>query len=354
MRKIIHVDMDCFYAAIEMRDNPTLYGKPVAIGGLASGRGVLSTCNYEARKFGLRSAMPTVQALKLCPHVILLPGRIDYYKQISAQIQAIFHHYTDKVEPLSLDEAYLDVSDSPHCSGSATLIAEQIRQDIFKETGLTASAGVAPIKFLAKIASDLNKPNGMAVIRPAQMAEFIHSMPLEKIPGVGKVSIERLHAADLFTGADVLAADPAELERDFGKLGKSLWKRCQGIDEREVSAHRERKSVGVERTFSGDITNREVLEQRLLGLLPELERRSAKHLKTAAMNKLGVKVKFADFQLTTKEQQARDIDQSLLLALFDEAISRGHGKAVRLIGVHIGLEHDQKSQLTQLALPLAN
>jgi len=192
MRKIIHVDMDCFYAAVEMRDNPSLRDIPLAIGGSRTQRGVISTANYPARKYGVRSAMSTAMALKLCPHLTLLPGRFDAYKEASAHIREIFSRYTARIEPLSLDEAYLDVTDSPHCHGSATLMAREIRQIIADELNLTASAGVAPIKFLAKIASDLNKPNGQYVITPEEMPQFLLTLPLAKIPGVGKVTAKKL------------------------------------------------------------------------------------------------------------------------------------------------------------------
>lgn len=187
-RKIIHIDMDCFYASIEIRDNPKLQGKPVAVGGSAQKRGVLSTCNYEARKFGLHSAMSTAQALKKCPHLILLPVNMSLYKQVSQQIHQIFQRYTSIIEPLSLDEAYLDVTDCQKCAGSATWIAQEIRQAIFNELHLTASAGIAPLKFLAKIASEQNKPNGQFVINPEQVEQFIYNLPLSKIPSVGKVT----------------------------------------------------------------------------------------------------------------------------------------------------------------------
>ncbi|VEI43237.1 DNA polymerase IV [Citrobacter youngae] len=203
MRKIIHVDMDCFFAAVEMRDNPALRDIPIAIGGSRERRGVISTANYPARKFGVRSAMPTGMALKLCPHLTLLPGRYEAYKEASRQIQAIFSRYTSLIEPLSLDEAYLDVTDSIHCHGSATLIAQEIRQTIFNELQLTASAGIAPVKFLAKIASDLNKPNGQYVITPADVPEFLKTLPLGKIPGVGKVSAAKLESMGLRTCEDV-------------------------------------------------------------------------------------------------------------------------------------------------------
>ena len=350
-RKIIHVDMDCFYAAVEMRDQPHLADVPLAVGGMRGGRGVLTTCNYLAREYGIRSAMPTHKALQLCPHLQLVAPRMAVYQQVSQQIQAIFHRYAEAVEPLSLDEAYLDVSNSELCQGSATLIAQQIRQDIFNETGLTASAGVAPVKFLAKIASDINKPNGLFVICPEQVSEFIEQLALEKISGVGKVSIEKLHQQGLYTGADVRRAERAELKHRFGKFGDMLWLRCQGIDERDVSSERQRKSVAVERTFAQDEGDPSLLAERLMGLLPELRRRSERHLQEANINKLGVKVKFADFRQTTKEQQCQTIDETLLLSLLDEALARGKGKAVRLIGVHIGLAHPQQNQSAQLALP---
>ncbi len=350
-RKIIHVDMDCFYAAVEMRDQPDLVNYPIAVGGMRSGRGVLTTCNYLAREYGVRSAMPTHKALQLCPHLKLVAPRMAVYQQVSQQVHAIFHRYAEAVEPLSLDEAYLDVSHSDLCQGSATLIAEQIRQDIFDETSLTASAGVAPVKFLAKIASDINKPNGLFVIRPDQVREFIEQLALEKISGVGKVSIEKLHQHGLYTGADVRRAERTQLKQHFGKFGDMLWLRCQGIDEREVCSERQRKSVAVERTFAQDEAEPTLLAERLLALLPELRRRSERHLKDATMNKLGVKVKFADFRQTTKEQQCQAIDETLLLSLLDEALARGKGKSVRLIGVHIGLAHPQQNQSAQLVLP---
>ncbi|WP_256469277.1 DNA polymerase IV [Agarivorans sediminis] len=350
-RKIIHVDMDCFYAAVEMRDQPELSNVPLAVGGMRSGRGVLTTCNYLARQYGIRSAMPTHKALQLCPKLVLVPPRMAAYQEASKQVQAIFHGYADAIEPLSLDEAYLDVSNSEACHGSATLIAEQIRRDIVNKTGLTASAGVAPIKFLAKIASDMNKPNGLFVIKPEQVSEFIETLALEKISGVGKVSIEKLHHQGLYTGGDIRRAERDKLKQLFGKFGDMLWMRCQGVDDREVSNDRKRKSVAVERTFAQDEGNPAVLIERLLALLPELKRRSENHLKQAKMNKLGVKVKFADFQQTTKEQQCQHIDESTLLELFEEALARGKGKAVRLIGLHIGLAHEQQNQSPQLALP---
>jgi len=253
MRKIIHVDMDCFFAAVEMRDNPALRDIPIAIGGSRVQRGVISTANYPARKFGVRSAMPTAMALKLCPHLTLLPGRFEAYKEASHHIREIFSRYTSLIEPLSLDEAYLDVTDSLHCHGSATLMAQEIRQTIFDELQLTASAGIAPVKFLAKIASDLNKPNGQYVITPDEVPAFIKTLPLGKIPGVGKVSAAKLENMGLRTCGDVQNSDLSMLLKRFGKFGRVLWERSQGIDERNVNSERLRKSVGVERTLAEDI-----------------------------------------------------------------------------------------------------
>ena len=282
MRKIIHIDMDCFFAAVEMRDNPALRDIPIAIGGSRVQRGVISTANYPARKFGVRSAMPTGMALKLCPHLTLLPGRFEAYREASNHIREIFSRYTSLIEPLSLDEAYLDVSDSPHCHGSATLMAQEIRQTIFRELSLTASAGVAPVKFLAKIASDLNKPDGQFVLTPDEVPAFLKTLPLGKIPGVGKVSAAKLESMGLRTCEDVQKSDLAMLLKRFGKFGRILWERSQGIDEREIHNDRQRKSVGVERTLEEDIHDWADCEAIVERLYPELERRLAKVDRTSS------------------------------------------------------------------------
>ena len=301
MRKIIHVDMDCFFAAVEMRDNPALRDIPIAIGGSRERRGVISTANYPARKFGVRSAMPTGMALKLCPHLTYCLVAMRLIKKLSRQIQAIFSRYTSLIEPLSLDEAYLDVTDSTHCHGSATLIAQEIRQTIFNELQLTASAGIAPVKFLAKIASDLNKPNGQYVITPADVPEFLKTLPLGKIPGVGKVSAAKLEAMGLRTCEDVQKYDLAMLLKRFGKFGRVLWERSQGIDERDVNNDRLRKSVGVERTLAEDIHEWPECEAIIERLYPELERRLAKVKPDLLIARQGIKLKFNDFQQTTQE-----------------------------------------------------
>ncbi|EKS7794692.1 DNA polymerase IV [Edwardsiella piscicida] len=348
MRKIIHIDMDCFFAAVEMRDFPALREVPLAIGGSGERRGVISTANYAARRYGVRSAMPTAQALKLCPHLTLRPGRMAVYKGVSAEIQRIFHRYTPLVEPLSLDEAYLDVSDCPLHHGSATLIARQIRADIAAELRLTASAGVAPLKFLAKIASDINKPNGQYVIPPEQVDAFVLALPLAKIPGVGKVTAARLAELGLHTCADVRAYDLATLLRRFGKFGRVLWERSLGRDEREINPTRQRKSVGVEKTLAQDIDDWAACRQLIEQLYPELERRLARVQPDLRIARQGVKLKFADFQLTTQEHVYPYLDRDDLLAVARQAWDlRRAGRGVRLVGLHVMLpDPGQQKQLS--------
>ncbi len=351
MRKIIHVDMDCFFAAVEMRDNPALRDIPLAIGGSRERRGVISTANYPARKFGVRSAMPTGMALKLCPHLTLLPGRFDAYKEASNHIREIFLRYTPLIEPLSLDEAYLDVTDSPHCHGSATLMAREIRQTIFDELQLTASAGIAPVKFIAKIASDLNKPNGQCVITPEEMPAFLKTLPLSKIPGVGKVTAGKLESIGLVTCEDVQKCDLASLLKRFGKFGRVLWERSQGIDEREVSNDRTRKSIGVERTLVEDIHTWSECEAIIERLYTELERRLANVKPDLLIARQGVKLKFADFQLTTQEHVWPRLNKDDLLATarktWDE---RRAGRGVRLVGLHVTLLDPQLERQLVLGL----
>ncbi len=342
MRKIIHVDMDCFFAAVEMRDDPRLRDIPIAIGGSQKQRGVISTANYPARKYGVRSAMSTAMALKLCPHLKVIPGRFDAYKAASAHIREIFSRYTALVEPLSLDEAYLDVSDSPHCHGSATLMAREIRQCIADELQLTASAGIAPIKFLAKIASDLNKPNGQFVITPEQMPDFLLTLPLVKIPGVGKVTGKKLEEMGLLTCADVQNSDLAMLLKRFGKFGRVLWERSNGIDDREVITERERKSLGVERTLSEDIHSWEECLKILDWLYEELERRLTAIKPDRQIARQGVKLKFNDFQLTTQEHVWPVLNKSDLIALAKKTWDERRGeRGVRLVGLHVSLLHPQ-------------
>lgn len=351
MRKIIHVDMDCFFAAVEMRDDPSLRDIPIAIGGSRVQRGVISTANYPARKYGVRSAMPTATALRLCPHLKLLPGRFDAYKEASQQIRAIFTRYTPLIEPLSLDEAYLDVTNSEHCQGSATLMAQAIRAEILRETGLTASAGIAPIKFLAKIASDMNKPDGQYVITPQAMPDFLLTLPLSKIPGVGKVATKKLEEMGLRTCADVQQADLAQLLKRFGKFGRVLWERSNGIDDRDVVVERERKSLGVERTLGEDIHHWEQCLEIIDFLYAELDRRLSAIRPDKQIARQGVKLKFNDFQLTTQEHVWPVLNKDDMIAVARQAWDeRRAGRGVRLVGLHVTLVNPQLERQLVLGL----
>ena len=331
MRKILHSDADCFYAAVEMRDNPALQGIPIAVGGSASRRGVVATCNYEARAFGIHSAMPTAHALRLCPHLTLVKGRMDVYRGVSRQIFDIYRDYTDLVEPLSLDEAYLDVSQCPQFEGSATRIAEAIRERVRDEVGLTVSIGAAPNKFLAKIASDWRKPDGLFVIPPHRVAEFVQQLPVDKLHGVGQRTAERLHAQGLYTCADVLTWSKPDLTRHFGRFGLRLHDLARGDDDRPVKVSRIRKSISTENTFAEDLPDLAACEAALPTLLDDLTRRFAR-LEGYRITGCLVKVKFADFTQTTIEKttaQPEDID-------FQQLLQTGwarQAQAVRLLGV---------------------
>lgn len=333
-RKIIHVDMDCFYAAVEIRDNPTLQGKPVAVGGF-SNRGVLTTANYEARKFGVRSAMPTQTALRLCPQLVLVPINFDKYRKASRQIHQIFREYTSQIQPLSLDEAYLDVSDCELFDGSATQIAKDIRRKIFETTQLTASAGIAPNKFLAKVASDWKKPNGQFTVAPSQVADFVKALPVGKIPGVGKVTMKKLHEKGYQTCADLQVLSMESLNAQFGQWGVVLYDLCRGVDHREVSDDRERKSLSVEHTYSEDLQSLEDCQKKLPLLVEELRERLEKKDLLSQVNSLVVKVKFFDFQQTTLEQSR---DKEVSLESFQEMLEEAYyreAKPVRLLGLGV-------------------
>jgi DNA polymerase-4 len=297
LRKIIHVDMDAFFASCEQRDHPELRGKPVAVGG-SGGRGVVAAASYEARKFGVRSAMPGVTARRLCPDLIFVRHRFEVYKEVSQQIRAIFREYTPHVEPLSLDEAYLDVTDDLKGIGSATRIAEEIRRRIRAETRLTASAGVSYNKFLAKLASDQNKPDGICVIRPGEGAAFVRSLPVRRFHGVGPKGAEKMARLGIETGADLAAKDLAWLRAHFGSMADYLFRAARGIDLRPVRANRIRKSVGGERTFSDDISSGPALRQTLediIGIVWESIERNGARGRTVTL-----KMKYTDFQITTR------------------------------------------------------
>jgi len=303
LRKIIHVDMDAFFASVEQRDNPELKGKPVAVGG-AGGRGVVAAASYEARKFGVRSAMPSVTASRLCPDLIFVRPRFDAYNEASRQIRRVFAHYTSVIEPLSLDEAYLDVTDDRLGIGSATRIAELIRQEIRAKTRLTASAGVSYNKFLAKLASDQNKPDGLCVIRPGEGAQFVAGLPIRRFHGVGPKAEEKMQKLGIQTGADLAAKDIAFLRQHFGSMADYLFRAARGIDLRPVAAHRIRKSVGGERTFSEDIGSGTALRETLANIIDIVwERIEAAGAKGRTVT---LKMKFTDFQIMTRATSLPD------------------------------------------------
>ncbi|MDT0603682.1 DNA polymerase IV [Thalassotalea castellviae] len=351
-RKIIHVDMDCFYAAVEMRDNPAYKNIPIAIGG-NSARGVLCTCNYIAREYGVRAAMPNHQAKKLCPDLLIVNARMAVYKMVSTQIRDIFQRYTELIEPLSLDEAYLDVTNTIHFNGSATLIAEQIRKDIYNELNLTASAGVAPNKFLAKIASDENKPNGQCVIPPEQVADFVADLPLKKIPGVGPKTALRLAEQGFESCRDIRNSSIINLQNIVGKQAISLYHRSFGRDERLVEPDRERKSLAVEVTLSQNILTFEQVQVVMDGLLDKLKYRLSK-CEDKLIVKQGVKLKFADFNQTTVEQRSDEVDVEIFRRLFQRAMLRANNRAIRLVGITLAFSPRKslESECQQLILPI--
>lgn len=333
--------MDCFYAAVEMRDDPSLRDIPLAVGGSADRRGVISTCNYIAREYGVHSAMATAYAKRLCPDLKVIPGRMSYYQEVSRQIREIFQRYTEIIEPLSLDEAFLDVTDAEHHEGSATLIAEAIRDAIREELQLTASAGIAPNKFIAKICSDENKPDGQYVVTPDEVEAFCRDLPLKKIPGVGKVTVKRLGDQGLQTCNDIRELGEQECVRRFGSLGALLFKRSQGIDNRELTTNWVRKSVSVERTFPEDINDIDGAVSAMSDLLGELQRRLEKHADRHIRN-LQVKLKFADFNQTTIERRAISLDENLFQELLPLAWERGNGQGIRLLGLGVSFRDENK------------
>ena len=343
--------MDCFFAAVEMRDNPELKNVPLAIGGKSEQRGVLSTCNYIAREFGLHSAMPTFKAKQLCPDLVLVAGRMQVYVEISKKIREIFFRYTDLVEPLSLDEAFLDVSDCTLFKGSATYIAQDIRRAIFDELNLTASAGVASCKFLAKIASDENKPNGQCVIVPEQIEEFIKTLPLKKIPGVGKVTQQKLALKGLFTCLDVQQYQAELLLAEFGKQGEKLIAFSQGIDDRNVEPNRERKSLAVEHTFLKNLYNETQCIEKLAELYVELNRRLANVLDEKRIIRVGVKIKFSDFTQKTTERKSTEISLPIFKILLHHLLQHHPERTIRLLGISVGLEN--RTEHTQQAVQLS-
>lgn len=323
-----------------MRDDPSLRGRPLAVGGRPEQRGVVATCNYEARRFGVRSAMPMSQAIRRCPELLVIRPSMEKYRAASKQILAIYRDYTDRVEPLSLDEAYLDVSNSPHHQGSATRIAEAIRARIASEVGITASAGVAPNKFLAKIASDWNKPDGLFVILPEQVESFVAALPVKRLFGVGKVTAAKLHSMHIHTCHDLLAWSLPDLLQRFGKLGKSLYLLCRGIDQREVIVSSERKSVSVEETYQHDLPDLSACLAELPALYASLEARMQRVQAMDSIQKLYVKIRFADFHHTTVERGSKTLDVHLFSELMETGFLRSQ-QPVRLLGLGVRLAEER-------------
>ncbi|OOV85937.1 DNA polymerase IV [Oceanospirillum linum] len=369
MRKIIHADCDCFFAAVEMRDNPSLTDRPIAVGGDADKRGVIATCNYPARFYGVRSAMPTAQALKLCPDLVLCKGRMDEYRATADRIREVFYELTDRVEVVSIDEAYLDVTDVTDFQGSATRMAQWLKAEVIRRTGVTISVGVAPNKFLAKVASDWQKPDGLFVITPGEIAPFISELPVGRIHGVGKVTEEKLKLLGIETCADLQKKTVKELTESFGKLGLTLYQRARGEDYRDVVTERVRKSVSVERTYAENIKVQSDVEVALEQLLPVLIRRYQGY-EDRKVRSVFAKVRFADFSSTTVEtaffskghsdstiegsvrsvadEPLQWLSVSLFRPLVAEAIQRGVLN-IRLLGIGIRLR-EPTSVAEQLSL----
>jgi DNA polymerase-4 len=334
-RKIIHIDMDAFYASVEQMDNPDLKGKPIAVGG-AENRGVVSAASYEARKFGVRSAISGVLAKKYCPELIFVKPRFDRYKEISKKIQKIFREYTDLVEPLSLDEAYLDVTQNKKGNPSASLLAQEIRMRIFNEVGLTASAGISVNKFVAKIASDYNKPNGQKTVNPDEVAPFLEQLPIQKFYGVGKVTTEKMYQLGIFTGLDLKSKSAEFLEKHFGKSGSFYYNVVRGIHNSEVKSDRITKSVAAEYTFDINLSSEIFMVEKLERIASELERRLNKH--HIAGKTITLKIKYSDFTQQTRSKTMPYFisNKALILETVKELLYQEKMKnSVRLLGISL-------------------
>lgn len=337
MRKIIHVDMDAFFASVEQRDDPALQGKPVVVGGRPEQRGVVAACSYEARQFGVHSAMPSSRALKLCPNAVFLSARFDAYREASKAIHAVFREFTKLIEPLSLDEAYLDVTDLAQHSDSATAIAQEIKGEIKRRVNLTASAGVSYNKFLAKLASDMDKPNGLTVIRPEQAYGLIKQLPIRKFHGIGKVTERKMQALGIHSGKDLQALTKLQLQTQFGRAGAYYYAISRGIDERPVQPDRQRKSIGSETTFVDNVVDKQYIWQTVKGLTHSVADSLIKRQLKART--ITLKVRYADFAIITRSQTVDHPIQSvnqilnLLPALFKK--TDVGTRAIRLIGVSV-------------------
>jgi DNA polymerase-4 len=336
-RKIIHIDMDAFFAAVEQRDNPQLRGKPVIVGGDPDARGVVATCSYEARRFGIHSAMSSARAYRLCPQAVFVRPRFEAYRAVSLQIRELFHEYTDLVEPLSLDEAFLDVTDNKKEIASATWIAKEILQQIRVRTSLTASAGVSYNKFLAKIASDVKKPAGLTVVTPQQAAAFIDTLPIRRFHGVGKVTERRMQARGILIGADLRQRSLEELQRHFGKSGEYFFHIAHGIDNRPVVPNRVRKSIGKETTLAEDCGDVRQMVTILNDLAQKVANLVQKH-NTSGLT-LTLKVKYSDFESVTRSQTGTEpiAEADVMLKLAEELLTKTevHDRPVRLLGLTI-------------------
>lgn len=344
--------MDAFYASVEQHDNPELRGKPVCVGG--GKYGVVAAASYEARKFGIRSAMPGRMALEKCPHLIVVKPRFQRYKEISQQIRRIFHEYTDLVEPLSLDEAYLDVTENKKGMDSANEIAREIRKKIFETTGLTASAGVSVNKFLAKVASDYNKPNGQKTIHPSKILEFMEELPIEKFYGIGKVTANKMHELHIFTGKDLKEKSLEYLENLFGKSGRYYYNVVRGIHNSEVKPHRIQKSVGVEETFWENLLDEDSVFENLKIICDELETRLNK--KEIKGKTITLKIKYKDFSVFTRSrtQEMYYTDaQDFLRTVKNLWELRPYNRPIRLLGVSLSnLNTEEKKNVSvQLKIP---
>ncbi|MDD2234535.1 MAG: DNA polymerase IV [Desulfitobacteriaceae bacterium] len=349
LRKIIHVDMDAFFASVEQRDDPALLSKPVVVGGKPNSRGVVSAASYEARKYGIHSAMPLAEAYRRCPHAIFLPVNMRKYQAVSSQIRQIFMTYTPLVEPLSLDEAFLDVTGSTSLFGPADKIAFTIKQCIKQELNLTASVGVAGNKFLAKLASDLEKPNGFVIVQPDRVQEFLDPLPVERIWGVGKKTAERLHKINVKTVRDLRFLELGYLEQLFGVLGSQLFQMAQGIDDRPVENDRMIKSVGRETTFATDLTDRDVLETELLKLAVDVGRRLRK--KSIKGKTITLKVRYDDFRTVSRSHtlaQTTDLDNVIYKEACNLLSAVSPQQPLRLIGLTLNNLTDKSER--QLSL----
>ena len=342
IRKIIHIDMDAFFASVEQQDNPELRGKPVAVGG-NSERGVVAAASYEARKFGVKSAMASSIAARQCPNLIFVPPRFDRYKEISSVIREVFFEYTDLVEPLSLDEAYLDVTTNKPGLASATHIAKEIKQKIKERTGLTASAGISYNKFLAKIASDMDKPDGLYVILPKDAMEFLRTLKVSKFFGIGKTTAEKMKMAGIFTGGDLRKKSLEDLTLRYGKSGSYYYQICRGIDNREVQPDRERKSISAENTFEKNLMSLKEIKEEITNIAQTTYRRYEKIGKTGRT--VTIKVKYGDFKQITRSNtlstNISSLDQLLEAALGLLNSNLLNEAGIRLLGVGISNFHEE-------------